>query len=433
MSNNKPTIKVALVTGNSITVKLSGVYFFGDTQRRITGNWRIYVSDSKLFFESETEIILANRYALLIPAVAASSKFVVNNKNTIGTICSYRGSIEFQRNDKQVTLLNEIDIESFIQSILCVYFYNNKNLEFLKVQAILLRNSLLLIKLKMSLLQKNSSESQISEFYSGLKSFCDIPNFLEYKPSELLGLYRGYPKKCNLLSHKAVSETEGLVLFYGDEMCDTPQSVCCGGISETKLISDYTEVKPYLHRVCDSDEHTDFDLSLNENMQEWVDNPIQCYCQENDRQLIEQISNGISRSKKSLFRWQVEVPDYRLTLLLLERMKIDLGLISEIIPMERGSSGAIMQLRLIGSREELILHGQMLTHLREVLKVQSLSFMTVKVKNNIGGFTFVVKGTGWGFASGVCQMGAMKQATQGKNKEEILNHYFRDTKLKKQY
>jgi SpoIID/LytB domain protein len=46
---------------------------------------------------------------------------------------------------------------------------------------------------------------------------------------------------------------------------------------------------------------------------------------------------------------------------------------------------------------------------------------------------FILYGGGWGHGVGLCQIGAAVMASKGKTAEEIVKHYFRDTRLVKVY
>jgi SpoIID/LytB domain protein len=45
----------------------------------------------------------------------------------------------------------------------------------------------------------------------------------------------------------------------------------------------------------------------------------------------------------------------------------------------------------------------------------------------------IFQGAGWGHGVGLCQIGAAVMATRGFSAEEILNHYFRGTEIKRIY
>ena len=44
-----------------------------------------------------------------------------------------------------------------------------------------------------------------------------------------------------------------------------------------------------------------------------------------------------------------------------------------------------------------------------------------------------LSGAGWGHGAGLCQIGALGMAINGKSSEEILKHYFTSTEIKKIY
>ena len=46
---------------------------------------------------------------------------------------------------------------------------------------------------------------------------------------------------------------------------------------------------------------------------------------------------------------------------------------------------------------------------------------------------FIFKGSGWGHGVGLCQIGALRMALDGKSSIQILRHYFSSIKVKKIY
>ncbi len=426
------SIKICLAHSKKVKIFLSNEFFYGESQKRISGLWCIYYDDSTIFLENHKEIIVASGYTFLTPSNPEESTFTIINENAENKNFKYKGCINLHEMDAKIAVLNDVAIEDCIQSLMCNYFPNNGCLEFLKLETIILRNTLIHLREKMMQMARTESEAHVAVFYSELIDKNEERTFLEYRPSELISLYKGKADHCNHTAHIAVAETKGIVALFDDEICEIPQSVCCGGIVEGDFIPQYSDRKLHLQRVCDSDSKTTIDLSQNENMEQWINNPIKCYCDDDSKEEVSALVSGAKFKEKTIFRWESQVNQKEFTALLKDHMKIDIGLITDIEVLKRGSSGAVSWLKIYGTRSVVELKGQFIVQLKEILRIQSLAFVITK-NDQVSPIIFEFKGSGKGYGAGVCQMGALKQARSGKNAEEILAHYLPGVYCQKYY
>lgn len=106
-----------------------------------------------------------------------------------------------------------------------------------------------------------------------------------------------------------------------------------------------------------------------------------------------------------------------------------------LVPVERGNSGRIIKLKIIGDNKTLTIGKEL--EIRRVLSkshLYSSAFLVKKedVKDSIPG-KFILQGAGWGHGVGLCQIGAAVMGDMGYKFDEILSHYFKDANLKKIY
>jgi len=116
------------------------------------------------------------------------------------------------------------------------------------------------------------------------------------------------------------------------------------------------------------------------------------------------------------------------------------GTLEDIIIAERGDSGVITKLILVGSEATWLVQKEY--NIRYILA--PLNVIYLKDGSTTGNvnllpsayFTvekgekhFVIRGGGHGHGSGMSQYGAKHLASAGKNFEEILMHYYRDTEI----
>ena len=121
-----------------------------------------------------------------------------------------------------------------------------------------------------------------------------------------------------------------------------------------------------------------------------------------------------------------------------EKLKVNLGRIVALEPLERGKSGRICRLliRGIGGDVPQFVVGKEL-EIRRVLSPTHLksSNFTVETVTGPDGqpSSFVLHGRGWGHGVGLCQIGAAVMGQEGHSYEDILLHYYKNAQIKKAY
>ena len=237
---------------------------------------------------------------------------------------------------------------------------------------------------------------------------------------------------------KAVNETEGIILSYEGVVCDARFSKCCGGIAE--LFENCWEPvnHPYLTAVIDNPKTPagfDTDLTVEQNSIEWIKNSPEAFCNTTNEEVLKQVLNEYDWTAKDFYRWKVEYTSNELSALLLKRSGHDFGDILDMVPIERGASGRLIKLKIIGSKKTLTVGKEL--EIRRWLSESHLysSAFTVEKKSVVDGVPekFVLHGAGWGHGVGLCQIGAAVMGSQGYKYDEILHHYFKNITLEKRY
>ena len=104
----------------------------------------------------------------------------------------------------------------------------------------------------------------------------------------------------------------------------------------------------------------------------------------------------------------------------------DIGTFYDIIPLERGVSGRLMLIEILGSRMNLKLKKEI--NIRRALSPTMLesSCFIVDIQQDEEGLPveITLSGAGWGHGSGMCQVGAASLGLQGRTYREILAHYY---------
>ena len=150
------------------------------------------------------------------------------------------------------------------------------------------------------------------------------------------------------------------------------------------------------------------------------------FCDTADEAVLSQVLNEYDLETKDFYRWRVEYGCRELAELIRRRSGIDFGdEIRALEPLERGASGRIWLLRIVGSARTMTV-GKELT-IRRWLSESHLKSSAFEVSYPDG--RIVLDGRGWGHGVGLCQIGAAVMGHRGYPYADILAHYFPGAKL----
>ena len=233
---------------------------------------------------------------------------------------------------------------------------------------------------------------------------------------------------------EAVEATRGLVLAMSDgEVCDARFSKCCGGLTERYSACWEPRDLSYLQPVRDvagqaGREAVPATMS-EEAAREWILSRPEAFCNTDDADLLRQVLNDYDRETDDFFRWRVSYTAAELSDLVREKTGEALGTVTDLQPLERGASGRVTSLRIVGTERTLTVGKEL--EIRRILSPSHLRSSAFVVERTAEGFT--LHGAGWGHGVGLCQIGAAVMAARGYDYKSILAHYYKHAVLKKQY
>ena len=147
----------------------------------------------------------------------------------------------------------------------------------------------------------------------------------------------------------------------------------------------------------------------------------------------DRVLNDYDQETNDFFRWQVIYTQLELSNLVRTRTGIDFGKITDLIPVERGVSGRLIKLKIVGTLHTMTI-GKELEIRTTLSESHLLSSAFISEKQVIdGNLNFVLFGAGWGHGVGLCQIGAAVMGDKGYTYSEILSHYFPGAGLEKIY
>ena len=358
----------------------------------------------------------------------------------------FKGELKIIIEDDKLTAINVISIEEYLTSVISSEMSATASLELLKAHAVISRSWLLdklrieNEKLRNTMPSSSAANSQFSILNSQFIKWYDHEAHKNFDvcADDHCQRYQGITRASAPQAIEAVSTTRGEVLMYEGKICDTRFSKCCGGAFE-EFQNCWENVKhPYLIGQRDSQtEHRLPDLSIEAEADKWIRTSPVAFCNTQDKKILGQILNNYDQETADFYRWKVSYSQQELSELIHKRSGIDFGEIIDLIPVERGTSGRLVRLQIVGTLRTLILGKEL--EIRRTLSTSHLyssAFVVDKEykedEEDIPS-RFTLTGAGWGHGVGLCQIGAAVMGEQGYKYEEILSHYYPGSILEKQY
>ena len=146
--------------------------------------------------------------------------------------------------------------------------------------------------------------------------------------------------------------------------------------------------------------------------------------------------NDFDQETTDFYRWRVEYTQQELHDLITEKMKMDLGDILDLVPVERGKSGRLCKLKIVGSKRSFTIGKELeIRRVQRTSHLYSSAFVVDRDDIDADGIPqrFVITGAGWGHGVGLCQIGAAVMSDKGFSYDNILLHYYRGAEIKKLY
>lgn len=356
---------------------------------------------------------------------------------------TFRGSLHLIVENGNITTINVLPVEEYLLSVISSEMSANASLELLKAHAVISR-SWLLAQVNKSDADKNHEVEKATGSDSELEDIKwwdrdDHVNF-DVCADDHCQRYQGITKETSPNVAVAIEATRGEVLMSEGDICDARFSKSCGGVSEEYQYCWENIKMPYLLAVRDTakgvkDEDTIPDLTIEAEADKWIRTAPDAFCNTHDKTILSQVLNDFDQETTDFYRWRVEYTQQELHDLITEKMKMDLGDILDLVPVERGKSGRLCKLKIVGSKRSFTIGKEL--EIRRVLSTSHLyssAFVTDKA-DVVDGVPqkFTLIGAGWGHGVGLCQIGAAVMGAQGYKYDQILLHYYRTADLKKLY
>lgn len=442
---NEPLLKIGIMYEPSITFLLNEKHVLKQNGLSFEGKQKLHYTNGKIYLNERS---LDTRILLFEPDSFKKASFDLFDV-TIGIKFHwerkenqrFKGSLLFIVENDLLRAINILPLEDYLVSVISSEMNATSSMELLKAHAVISRSWLLAQVIKGEKLEGSNdiykSINETKEEYIRWYDREDHENF-DVCADDHCQRYQGITRQSSKWVTKAIDETRGLVLMNNDNVCDARFSKSCGGISETFENVWEPAIHPYLQSIVDNPQipkSFDRDLTNEASAQKWIRNSPEAFCNTRDKKVLSQVLNDYDQETKDFYRWRVVFSQEQIGELISRKTGRDMGSIIDLVPIQRGKSGRLIRLKIIGTNNTLIIGKEL--QIRKVLSeshLYSSAFVVdrYEIKDGIPG-EFVLTGAGWGHGVGLCQIGAAMMGEKGYSFKEILNHYFKETELREWY
>ena len=444
----QPNVNVGIVSGQKIHFSLNKPYLAKGEM--VTGEQEVAFSEGGILWNG-------NQYSsLTFHPQSADASFSLSDV-TIGVnfhwerkeTQTYLGTLHFVVESDKICAINELPVERYLESVISSEMSATSSLELLKAHAVISR-SWLLAQMKK---RREVAESG-NNFFSFVKKDDRLIRWYDREDHTIFDVcaddhcqrYQGITKETSPHVAEAIRQTKGQILMDGDDICDARFSKCCGGVTEEFQYCWEDTPKNYLSSVRDIIQGVKSvgsaapaplpSLQDEAAAEAWIRSNPPAFCNTTDKKILSQVLNDYDQETADFYRWKVTLTQEKLKQLLDEKLKMNFGDILDLQAEERGKSGRISKLRIVGTEKTFVIGKEL--EIRRALSdthLYSSAFVVDRCDIDEKGVPqrFDIIGAGWGHGVGLCQIGAAVMGEEGFDYDAILLHYYQGAEIKKVY
>ena len=444
----QPNVNVGIVSGQKIHFSLNKPYLAKGEM--VTGEQEVAFSEGGILWNG-------NQYSsLTFHPQSADASFSLSDV-TIGVnfhwerkeTQTFLGTLHFVVESDKICAINELPVERYLESVISSEMSATSSLELLKAHAVISR-SWLLAQMKK---RREVAESG-NNFFSFVKKDDRLIRWYDREDHTIFDVcaddhcqrYQGITKETSPHVAEAIRQTKGQILMDGDDICDARFSKCCGGVTEEFQYCWEDTPKNYLSSVRDIIQGVKSvgsaapaplsSLQDEAAAEAWIRSNPPAFCNTTDKTILSQVLNDYDQETADFYRWKVTLTQEKLKQLLDEKLKMNFGEILDLQAEERGKSGRISKLRIVGTEKTFVIGKEL--EIRRALSdthLYSSAFVVDRCDIDEKGVPqrFDIIGAGWGHGVGLCQIGAAVMGEEGFDYDAILLHYYQGAEIKKVY
>lgn len=433
LTRTQPDVEVGIMSGKEIEFEIlsdgAGLRKAVLREGKIEYDGALY---DELFFDAQTPSTMFAEPSFVLRGVMIGVNFHWERKEDQ----KFAGALKIIVDKDRLVAVNVVGVEDYLLSVISSEMSATASEEFLKAHAVISRSWLMaqisashdtpkpvvpegvcnLPSLVMHLdRMMNSHESESCE-----SGECEYVKWYDHDDHRLFDVcaddhcqrYQGLGRAVGKTVRKVIDSTWGQVLMHEGKLCDARFSKSCGGRMERfSTCWDDTDY-PYLQPLPDTPDHAEDGT---------------CFCDTHDKEILSQVLNNYDQETVDFYRWTVEYDINELSDLIERRSGHRIGRLKALEPLERGDSGRIFKLRIVGSEKTLTVGKEL--EIRRILSDSHLKSSAFDVE--MEGDRVILHGSGWGHGVGLCQIGAAVMASKGYDYRQILGHYYPGTVIER--
>lgn len=435
LTRKQPNVSVGIMSGKEIEFEIlsdgAGARKAVLREGKIEYDGALY---DELYFDSKTPSTMFAEPSFVLHGVTIGVNFHWERKENQ----RFAGSLKIIVDRDRLTAINVVGVEDYLLSVISSEMSANASEEFLKAHAVISRSWLMaqietsgkkhevhvpegvtdLPSLVMNL-DSMMNEAQSDASLSGTIEYVKWYDHEDHKLFDVCAddhcqRYQGLTRATGTTVRRVIDRTWGQVITYEGKLCDARFSKCCGGRMERFSTCWEDKDFAYLQPLPDAPDHKEGET---------------CFCDTRDKEILSQVLNNYDQETVDFYRWTVTYDKKELSDLIERRSGHRIGRIISLEPLERGESGRIHKLKIVGSENTLVVGKEL--EIRRILSDSHLKSSAFDVEMTPE--KVILHGCGWGHGVGLCQIGAAVMASKGYDYRQILEHYYPDTKLESTY
>ena len=403
LTRTQPTLAVGVMAAKSIEFELIG-----------RGREKAVLKDGMIEYEGGLHKEL---YFKAVPSASRFSEpsFVLHDV-TIGVSFhwerkesqTFAGDLKIIVDGDTLRAINMVGVEDYLLSVISSEMSASASEEFLKAHAVISRSWV------MARIAAQAEDSAAILSGQNVNAEDEYIRWYDHDDHKLFDVcaddhcqrYQGLTRATGETVRRVIDSTWGEVLKYEDKLCDARFSKCCAGVMETFDTCWQDKDYPYLKALADTPGH---------------EPEGRCFCNTTDKDILSQVLNNYDQETTDFYEWTEILDPVSLGELIEKKLGVNVGTVKYMEPLERGASGRICRLRIVGERKMITVGKEL--EIRRILSKTHLksSAFTIEYPDN---GTIVLHGRGWGHGVGLCQIGAAVMASEGYSYQEILHHYY---------
>jgi len=444
---------------DEISFDLHGDFTSGEARRFGAGGWRAFVLPGSKHITLTGQLVQGQFEAeeiRLSPASPADASFTIRGI-VIGIDFHwqrkedqrFQGALRLKPDGQgRLAVINDIPVESYLASVISSEMSASAHEELLRAHSIISRSWLLAqirpwkvdrgqSSLKPTVRQHADGTKELIRWYDR-EAHADFDVCADDHCQRYQGVTKAVrtPEGAAGMEKviEAIRATFGQVLTFDEAICDARFSKSCGGmVEEYKAAWEDADI-PYLTPLYDGENFpAEYQLPLNDeaSAERWILNSPPAFCNTSDQTILTRILPDFDQETADFYRWRATIRQEELQELLRKKLGVEFGAVYKLEPVERGASGRLVRLRIVGEKEKMIIGKEL--EIRRALSPSHLysSAFVVRAEGNVSRVpeAFTLIGAGWGHGVGLCQIGAALMAERGYGHGRILEHYYPGAQL----